>query len=63
MAFLSPLQEMRVDVNVIVYQRVVLQLWLKSTSEDAKVRDISETSILDEGFKSAYLRYYFGVSS
>lgn len=36
MAFLSPLQEMRVDVNVIVYQRVVLQLWLKSTSEDAK---------------------------
>ena len=63
MAFLSPLQEMRVDVNVIVYQRVVLQLWLKSTSEDAKVRDMSETSILDEGFKSAYLRYYFGVSS
>ena len=63
MAFLSPLQEMRVDVNVIVYQRVVLQLWLKSTSEDAKVRDISETSILDEGFKSAYLRYHFGVSS
>ena len=61
MAFLSPLQEMRVDVNVIVYQRVVLQLWLKSTSEDAKVRDISETSILDEGFKSAYLRYIFRV--
>ena len=63
MAFLSPLQEMRVDVNVIVYQRVVLQLWLKSTSEDAKVRDISETSNLDKGFKSAYLRYHFGVSS
>mgnify|MGYP003470457793 len=63
MAFLSPLQEMRVDVNVIVYQRVVLQLWLKSTSEDAKVRDISETSILDKGFKSAYLRYHFGVNS
>ena len=63
MAFLSPLQEMQLDVNVIVYQCVVLQLWLKSTSEDAKVRDISETSILDKGFKSAYLRYYFGVSS
>ena len=63
MAFLSPLQEMQLDVNVIVYQCVVLQLWLKSTSEDAKVRDISETSILDEGFKSAYLRYHFGVSS
>ena len=62
MAFLSPLQEMRVDVNVIVYQRVVLQLWLKSTSEDAKVRDISETSILDKGFKSAYLRYCLRVN-
>ena len=63
MAFLSPLQEMQLVVNVIVYQCVVLQLWLKLTSAYTKVRDMSETSILDEGFKSAYLRYYFGVSS
>ena len=54
---------MQLDVNVIVYQCVVLQLWLKLTSAYTKVRDMSETSILDEGFKSAYLRYYFGVSS